>query len=145
MIGNGTCECHAYLSHMDHEHRQFNQHLAEIRKLFLQGDTNQSVNATLAIRLKQFNDELTKHFREEEDGGCLEEAACRCPSLTHEVSVIERQHRELKSQLAAIIAAVEQAYSAASNDFEKFTQALEEHENLETQVLQRGFNTANTV
>lgn len=145
MIGNQPNDCQSYLLHMNHEHRRMNHQLADVRELFQQAGTDRTVYANIAMRLHHLQDDLAKHFREEEAGGCIEEAACRCPSLTHEVSIIERQHLELKTQLAALITAVEQADSVSSADFEKFTQALDEHEELENHVLQRGFNTANEV
>src|SRR5205085_10843417 len=46
-------------------------------------------------RLKVF---LERHFQQEEEGGWLEEAASRIPRLSHSLTELEKQHRELLAQ-----------------------------------------------
>jgi hypothetical protein len=130
---------------MDREHRRLNQQMESLTLLFAQLESTPTVRAELLTKLQQFAQEIATHFTEEEEGGCVEEAVCRCPSLSHEASVIERQHRELRAQLATIQQAVDTAPSQAKTLFADFCGLIEEHEALETRVLQRGFNTADEV
>lgn len=104
MNGYDWDRCQGYMRHMDEQHKRLNQ---ELRRLHdeVQGG---APRAAILSDLEALRRDLAAHFREEEEGGCLEEAVSRCPSLAHEVRMIEAEHRELLAQLDAMIARMRQ-------------------------------------
>src|SRR3954452_25357188 len=92
--------CQGYMRHMDGQHKRLNE---ELRRLH--NESQAGVPRPVRLRdLEEMRRDLAAHFREEEDGGCLEEAVCRCPSLAHEVRMIESEHPDLVAQLDTMIA-----------------------------------------
>jgi hemerythrin len=138
MNGYDWDRCQGYMRHLDEQHKQLNQ---ELRRLH---DAMQSGAARPAILsdLEALRRDLAAHFREEEDGGCLEEAVSRCASLAHDVRMIESEHRELLAQLDAMLARLRRAGTIASNDIERFAAALYCHEAAEDHVVQHVYNVA---
>jgi hypothetical protein len=92
--------------------------------------------------------ELTRHFREEEQGGCLEEAVARCPQLSAEVQRILSQHGDLLSDLEGLIHRCQPGghpltavqMRTLENDVRQLIRAIRTHEARENRVLQRGFS-----
>src|SRR5262245_21976382 len=99
-------DCRPYVQHLIAEHRRLHALLREARTRLANaggpdGDvTFHDVTATLQ-RLRR---ELTFHFAEEEDGGCLEEAVSCCPSLSVEARRIKAEHPELLADVDSLIA-----------------------------------------
>jgi len=124
---------------MDEQHRRLN---AELRRLHDEVQAGGGHRREIVADLAALRRDMAAHFREEEDGGCLEEAVSRCPSLAHEVRMIEAEHRELLEQLDAIIAAQRQTGLIAAADLARFAAAIDRHEAAEDHVVQHGFNVA---
>ena len=137
MNGYDWDQCQGYVRHMDEQHKRLNEELRRLHDELQAGVPR----AAMLDDLEAMRRDLAAHFREEEDGGCLEEAVCRCPSLAHEVRMIESEHRDLLAQLDAMIAR-QQAGTIASSDIERFAAALDRHEAAEDHVVQHGFNVA---
>ena len=53
--------------------------------------------------LEAIRQEAAHHFREEEMGGCLEEAVAHCPSLSGELTRAEREQQELLADLDELL------------------------------------------
>jgi hypothetical protein len=138
MNGYDWDRCQGYVRHMDEEHKRLNKELRRLHDELQSGAARPAILADLEALRR----DLAAHFREEEDGGCLEEAVSRCPSLAHEVRMIEAEHRELLAQLDAIVARQRQYGTIAPTDVERFATALDRHEAAEDHVIQHGFNVA---
>jgi hypothetical protein len=140
MNGDDWDRCRSYIRHMDREHRRLGASLGRVRHV-LAGPAQPKVS--LQRELAALRQELARHFQEEEEGGCLDEAVSRCGTLAHEVRIIEAQHRELLADVDRLIEiAASGAIARLAADFDRFASAVEEHEALEDHVLQHGFNMA---
>lgn len=147
---NNTTNEPTYVAHMRLEHRRLNEMVLKIEaKLPKAAQTEPAavdVSQLLPL-LTALRDELASHFNEEERGGCLEEAACRCPSLGQEVTSVLHEHPALVADLERIIAAIGAPSSAARSreihqEFEGFAAALRAHEEAEDHILESGFGAA---
>lgn len=138
MNGCECDRCNAYMQHMESEHHQLNSELTMLHAML---DKPKSRIGVVA-ELEKLRAKLASHFHEEEEGGCLEEAVCRCPSLAHEVSLIEAEHRDLLKQVDAMLARERANHATTTAEFEGFMHAIERHEAAEDHVLQHGLNVA---
>jgi hypothetical protein len=90
-------------------------------------------------------DYLQHHFAEEEEGGVLEEAMCRLPRLCPRAAALERQHGNLREQMARIIEQAERCgcsaerRQAVARDFSRFAYALRAHEAAENGIAEEAF------
>jgi iron-sulfur cluster repair protein YtfE (RIC family) len=144
MNGYQSIDCESYIKRIDSEHAAVRHSLINLHKMLATcheaPDKCPCVPHAELVRLRE---ELARHFLEEEAGGCLEEAACRCPSLSHEVSLLEAQHRELLQLLDGLVAATaSQTSEVPLEKFREFEALLLEHEKKEDQVIRHGFNVA---
>ena len=141
-------ECQSYVMHMHLEHRHIHEAVREVVSLF-STETRRNVSdfvADLVQKLASLRDELAKHFSEEDEGGCIEEAISRCPSLSHDASTLEGQHPALLAQLDELIEqAREHVKTGATTQLEakvsEFAKNLSAHEALENRIMQSAFGT----
>ena len=135
------------VSHLMAEHRRLHVMLRLARAAVLQSggpDRDATTEDVLRV-LQQIRDELAHHFAEEESGGCLEEAACRCPSLSSHVRSVQAEHSGLLRELDLLIARCancgDDAHErlAFERDFAELCERLHEHEAAENDLLRRGF------
>jgi hypothetical protein len=147
-MNNAEWDRRVYLQHIDGEHRRLNDSLRHAAQaLHLRTATASEAKGAaveLVASLKQLRDELVQHFLEEARGGCMEEAACRCPSLTHEVSQIEAEHRHLLLQLEHLIDREQRGpqHAVTLDEFNRFAEQVEAYEAHEDHVMHRGFHLA---
>jgi hypothetical protein len=139
----------AYVDHMQAEHRRLDsllrRTLATLPAWEEADDAHwlpRMVTGLVAIR-----GELAHHFRNEEQGGRLEEAVARCPALSADVRLIEREHDDLLAHLDELIARCQTAATptpaqarAVDQEFRQIVRELKLHEAQENRVMQRGFN-----
>ena len=146
MNGEESTACQGYLQRLEADHARVNIMLRELHELCEAAP--QIANAVeprqeMVAQLTQLRGELAKHFREEEDGGCIEEAVCRCPSLSSEVGQLESQHALLLDGLDQLVNDVRDGKCViSSRKFQQFEQQLREHEEHEERVVRHGFNVA---
>jgi iron-sulfur cluster repair protein YtfE (RIC family) len=139
---NGVNHCGAYLEHLQAEHHRLNCALLEIRHQF--AELNRSTQppdglAELTKRLEDLLKELRSHFAEEEEGGCLEEAVARCPSLGPQTKDLMGEHPQLARALEQLLAAMKDRAAnqeAWQKQFEAFATDLRAHECAENRLLQ---------
>ena len=136
--------CQTYVDHLRAEHRQLHAEVRRIKNVFFAERTKSDRLSEVKLELSALADELRKHFAEEEDGGCLEEAISRCPSVAAEADALQRQHPGLLANLQQVTAALSappQAVSLADVEakFDDFTRQLMTHEAAENKVMQRAF------
>ena len=137
----------AYVVHLRVEHRKLHDDLQRITRNWFSGEkeTQQTSQAPRVVEaLQALRTDLAEHFAEEEDGGCLEEAVCRCPRLGPEANRIEREHPALLSELDDIIARLSRSRKALETPgsqakFESFARKLHVHEAAENRMLEAAF------
>ena len=138
-------DCQPYVEHLHSEHRRLNESLRRISKSFADfGKHNPIPPPHIVNTLVELRSDLAHHFAEEESGGCLEEAVSRCPSLSPSVNEVEAQHPGLLAHLDRIIQRAQATsrpgtVKSLHRDFEKFVNALRQHEGAENRILQLGF------
>ena len=136
-------EVRVFVDHMRIEHSHLDSAVQKIEADLHEKPDSAQVRGALV----QLRDTVARHFDEEEAGGCLEEAACRCPSLAHDVTLIEREHPEMLKRLDQLIARATQGCDGNSNvgfveSFARFATTLRAHEAAETRILEQAFGTA---
>ncbi len=142
-------QCRPYIEHWIAEHKRLHRLMQKAHAAIIQasGPDRDATAQHVVAELRRLREELAYHFREEEAGGCMDEAACMCPKLGPEVTRIEAEHVELLQRLDGLIAqaadldetvAKRVAFDRELNDL---CQQLHAHEAAENAVLRQGFGT----
>lgn len=138
-------ECRAYAAHLLAEHRRLQELVREIQTIFENRDeTLGEVKERLVKGFRSLRSELSRHFAEEDEGGCIEEAVSRIPSLSSAATELENQHPLLLDSLDCLIDHVAKApvggrAAELEKEFATLAQQLNTHEAAENRVLERGF------
>jgi hypothetical protein len=140
-----------FVEHMLAEHRRLEQLIRRTLAAFPEdrfadtGDWREPVVEGLV----SLRDELAHHFREEDNGGCLEEAAARCPHLSTEVQEATAHQARLLEPLIELIDRCQSAScrtatqaKALAQEFRQVVCELRVHEALECQIIQQGFSVS---
>ena len=143
---NGQDECRAFVLHLLDDHRRLEGKMLRIKHAIdesgdeVTADTKESICHELVSLRK----EMAHHFHQEESGGCIEEAVCRCPTLAAEATELEHEHESLLELLgkSIVLAEGEHDWRKFRATFADLTQQVLEHENKENDLIQRGFNTS---
>ena len=139
---NGFNHCGAYLEHLQAEHHRLNCALIEIHHQIVElNRTTQSQEVLAGVRqsLENLLRELRNHFAEEEEGGCLEEAAARCPSLAPRTKDLMDEHPQLAQEMEQLLAITKDRTTnpkALRRQFEAFAKGLRAHQCAENRLLQ---------
>jgi len=137
-----------YSVHLRTEHRRLDGAVESIKRAWPEStDAAQSPasNKPTIDALVNLRAELARHFHDEESGGCLEEAVCRCPSLGDEANRIEGEHGPLLAELDVMISQLQSAREPLKTarelrgKFDAFSQALHAHEQAENALLENAF------
>lgn len=136
-------DCQVYTDYLRLEHKQIHEVVREIEKE-IQDNASVHGGLQLAPGLGQLRELLVRHFEQEEDGGCLEQAACCCPRLSNAVTQIAAEHQTLLRQLDGLIDSAHDGLTVAeagefSHLFEDFTRQLKAHDAAENHVLAEAF------
>jgi hypothetical protein len=138
-----------YIGHMLAEHRRLDALVRGVLATIPCWEENVGSEwlPPLVKRLHLVREELVHHFRDEEEGGCLEEAVARCPELAPHVRLIEEEHPRLLDRLDEVIRHAEQAAEhldvagpMLAQEFRTLVRDLRAHEAQENRILQQGFN-----
>ena len=134
--------CRAYVVHLQDEHRRLRELVREVQRVFFGDEASATEPArSLQPQLQALRVELARHFFEEEQGGCVDEAVARRPTLAAEAREVEDEHPVLLGHLDRII---EQTPSLAPESvrtlFSDFAECLLTHEARETRLIEQGFN-----
>ncbi|MBI1903447.1 MAG: hemerythrin domain-containing protein, partial [Planctomycetia bacterium] len=127
------------------DHQELNRELRTVQSLLHKETEPSDVQhaAAAAAELKALRARLARHFTEEEQGGCIEEAVCRQPQLAGRARELEKQHPELLAELDRIIGLVDRPQPvppAALARFDAFLRTLLTHEAEENRIVSQGFN-----
>lgn len=143
-------EGRSFINHMATEHRHLDQLLSSATQMF---PTWEEIDLAdwlprIAEQFKKVRSQLAKHFAQEEEGGCIEEAISHCPPLAGEARCLESDHPRLLQLLDALVKRSEQAQptitqcQSLEHDFRALVAEIHRHEEAENQLLERGFNVS---
>ncbi|EAQ82649.1 hemerythrin domain-containing protein [Blastopirellula marina] len=149
MTGNSYLNCsdESIRRHVREEHRQLN---VELDKLFAcclgdqHGCDSQTDWKKIRERVHRLRENMAHHFREEEEGSCLDEAVARRTTLAPEAREIEREHPELLAELDGLISwlddepPLETTLQIARTRLNAFAANLKRHEVREDALIRRG-------
>jgi hemerythrin len=96
--------------------------------------------------LGRLREELARHFEMEEAGGCLEDAACRCPRLSGEIARLEREHPLMLRMLDRLVERAATGDIGCETDdfveaFRRLVKSLHAHEAAENHVMAEAFGS----
>ncbi len=137
-----TSDNSPYVSHIRAEHSRLQELLQRIKTDW---QTAGAETPSTLRSVEELRQQLVGHFREEEEGGCLEEAVCRCPSLGGEADRIKREHPRMLAELDDIISHLraEEGQSKADSElqqrFERFMRMVHAHDQAENRLLATAF------
>ncbi len=139
-----------FVSHLEAEHRRLDQAVTQVKESMSPGDAPaiplSSTNQVLGL-LEELRLQLIHHFHDEEQEGCLDEAACRCPSVSDEAKRVRHEHVELLSELDEIILTMKlesklhESLTNITSRFQDFAHTLRQHEAAETRVIESVFGS----
>ncbi len=139
--------CNPFIAAVRAEHREMHLTLANLRRRLEAIPPNEVAAKLPEVRqhFEELRKRLAAHFREEESGGCLEEAAARLPRLGEAVSRIEEEHPRILAALDALRTRIagqltERDWPEVLLAYRDLSTMLSQHEALENRVLEQGFN-----
>ncbi len=142
MIHDDRGDC--YLRHLQAEHRRWEGMSKAVAGCFRGADEvtwARSVKPLVTSQLVALRAELSKHLRDETQGGCVDEALSRLPSLSADAKRIIRQNQALRQQLLRVMQLVEYgSRREAEHSFRDFAEALQQHERQEERLVAQGFS-----
>jgi hypothetical protein len=146
---NENDDCRTYVEHLRIEHSHIDQALEQLQHLLAGAADWSKENPApeLLARLIQLREQLTHHFREEEEGGCMEEARSRSPCLSEDVQLLQAEHAGFLATLDGLIAEAEvlakrpDTLQALQQSFHTFLHKLHAHETEENRILLFGFGS----
>ena len=138
-----------YVGHMRAEHHRLEQLIHRTLAVLPNWEVRDSqewlprmTEGLVAIQM-----ELSHHFRDEEQEGCLEEAVARCPQLSAEVQRIARHHDDLLQGLSELVDRCQsrgklspKQAGALAQELRQIIRELRLHEALEDKIMQQGFS-----
>lgn len=142
---NEHADCDSYLSRLRWEHNRLELLSKSIYDRFHRSRESSwypTDRPEIAARLSALKDELSKHIDEEDQGGCVDEAVARLPSLSFAARRIHEESDELIERLEQVMQVVEfGSREDAGRAFEEFAGHLRLHEQHEEQLSEKGFNS----
>lgn len=143
----------SYVNHLRTEHKHLRRTVQAVDVVLRK---EKVVPKDLVAPLEELADELSHHFAEEEEGGCLDEAVSVCPSLGPQVNRSKAEHAELRQAGESILqkgkasaadkgqseTAANGAISELRETFADFARRLLAHENAESEVMRQAFGVA---
>jgi hypothetical protein len=97
-------DCRTYMDHVRLQHRRMHQLIERLRPLVHGAAGCESAFDDARQLLAELADHFSRHVAEEEGGGCLEEAVCRCPRLATQGRDVKEQYPRIQAEIARIAA-----------------------------------------
>jgi len=141
-------EAEPFLQMALEEHRELHHQVDDINRMFEQpsGEITPDEVRALHARMMSLRDNVSKHFRQEEAGGYLEEAICRSPTVAAKADSLQKQHQELLDLIDRVLAAPHvidapaDVWRKLQREFVAFCKRLLAHERAENALLAKAFN-----
>ncbi len=145
-----TTTTHEWIETVLEEHRQLNAMVADLRR-FLEAPRPEvgrkgahAWSTEITRRLVRLHDALFRHFREEEEGGMMEELTEAHPRATGAVEGLVHDHVEILRDMRRCSTAameysdgIEPADAGLRRRIARILDCLHEHEVAETDLIQR--------
>ena len=146
---NENDDCRTYAEHLRIEHSHIDRSLEELQHLIANTAqwSRENPAPALVAGLVQLREQLAHHFREEEEGGCMEEAQSRSPSLLEDVQTLQAEHAGFLKTLDGLIAEAELLAKQPTDlqplqtTFSGFLHQLHAHEAEENRILLFSFGS----
>jgi uncharacterized protein (UPF0335 family) len=132
-------------SRIQDEHERLKDLIAEIRAdlaLQIDPETFSEWKLEFTWKIRDFRNELAKHFDLEEDGGFMEDVIERAPRFAPRVKELEDEHVDAVAQLEDITSGLKQmgvfdadAWSDVKSSIIGLFDSLEEHEAAERDLI----------
>jgi hypothetical protein len=138
-----------WAEHVRAEHHHFRRLIHDLRHAFDVSFVSPTIETNIAAareKLASFRTELLAHFAHEEEGGYMDEAVARLPSLSHNADKLLAEHASLRTSLDNLLKRLETAHKAATEwdacraEFARFVEQISLHETNENWLLNQGFN-----
>jgi hypothetical protein len=151
---NNETTCASFLKQLRVDHRHFDMQVLRIRNALGQaaglatGAGDGPDRKPLLDCLHGLRAQLQKHFSQEENEGCLWEAASFNTALCADVKKLLGDHPVLLARLDTLIAQAEQAGSRDNltaellAEFDQLARLLAEHESREAMILEKSLTDA---
>lgn len=133
-----------FVTHMLAEHRRLH------RMLVLACRSLAAESSTWPVEFEQslldLKTNLQRHFAEEEQGGCLDQAVSLHPKLSPQLKHIEEEHPKLLTAVDRLLAQAKDARDTVQDrtallaDLDSLCRDLHAHEAAESEILRRGFD-----
>jgi hypothetical protein len=140
-------ECRAYMDHIRLQHRQMQQLIERLRPLVHGAAGCESAFDDAKLLVGDLADHFARHVAEEEGGGCLEEAVCRCPRFATQARDVTEQFPRIQAainRLAAKFTGCECLGSSSrmvEQELEQLARDLSQLESDERHLLREAFGT----
>lgn len=138
-----------FAGHLLAEHGELFQQLSRLRaSLADEAPPGCQRVREIVAGIRALRGRLAVHFRQEEEGGLLEESVARIPRLASDAALVLAEHPRLLADLDAIVARFGAADDAPCADawrgvraaFATFVERMQAHERAENAVVQQGYN-----
>jgi hemerythrin len=143
--------CATFLKQLQTDHKHFDLQVLQVRTAFqkaLEQPLAGPERRHVVESLQMLRDQLRKHFAQEENEGCLWEAASYNAALCNDVKKVLGEHPAMLSRIDEIISAASKNESRAEwaaealREFDKLARVLAEHESRETNILEKSLPDA---
>jgi hypothetical protein len=128
-----------FVAHLKSEHRNLQRAIVEVVH------ESHGPAADLLEHLRQLRGQLARHFQDEDEGGCLEEAVARCPAVAEQAMWVTWEHPLLLEELDALIQQLASRNLVMDDwreDFMRFTKKLTAHEEAEDRIVSRALGVS---
>ena len=132
-------------SRIQDEHERLEKLIQEIReelKCTVDPETFADWKLEFVWKIRDFQNELTKHFDLEEDGGFMEDVVDRAPRFSPRVKALEQEHvdavqqlEEITSELKQLTVLEEPLQAEICDRIMTLFDMLEQHEALERELI----------
>lgn len=128
------------VGHLLAQHRELHEQIVAARAAFRAGRSG------ARAALECLRSHLAAHFRQEEQGGFLEDSITRIPRLAAAATAVVGEHPRLLADLDGLIERLavadipDSSWAGAGRDFDAFCARLLAHERNEHAVVQAGYN-----
>jgi len=140
-------ECRVYMDHVRLQHRRIQQLIERLRPLVYGAAGCEAAFVDAKHLLGDLADQFARHVAEEEGGGCLEEALCRCPRLANQGRDVREQYPRIQAEIARIVAKFDgcerlgSASKMVEQELEQLARDLCQLERDERYILREAFGT----
>jgi len=144
-----TDQSKSMASRIEQEHADLREVIKEIEKEIQKDPSKEEFTSwklDFMRRFRDFQNELTKHFDLEEEGGFMEDLVARAPHHARQVDELEHEHEDIAVGLGAIADALKgmnehtmSGLPAVRQRIREVLEVLHRHEEAERDLIQKAY------